>query len=125
MTAAELLKLDRWLALNVTHTLRPLSNAEYAEVVAECEEANRDPHPNLLLTQPYRFVGECPKYTTDPAAALGLLKLCYNELSICSCSTPTGYKFWLPNGFDSAVEAETLPLAIALFAQKLFTKTKP
>jgi hypothetical protein len=73
-------KLNAWIALNVTKTVRRLSDAEYAEVVAICEEANKEPHPNLLLTQPYRHVGHVPKYTTDAAAAMCVLEYCMKHL---------------------------------------------
>ena len=70
----ELLKMDQWIALNVTKTLRRLSDAEYAAVLSWCEEANEEPHPNLCLTQPYRYEQRLPKYTTDPDVLIGARK---------------------------------------------------
>lgn len=69
-------KLELWIALHVTKTLRRLTDAEYAAVVAECEEANKEPHPNLMLTQPYRYEGMLPKYTSDITAAMQVLEIC-------------------------------------------------
>ena len=69
-------KLNAWIALNVTKTLRRLSDAEYAAVVAWCEVANEEPHPNMSLTQPYRYEGMLPKYTSDIAAASQVLEIC-------------------------------------------------
>ena len=65
-------------------------------------------------------------YTTDPAAAMKVLEKCAEsaQLTICIGKTEGGFKLWLPNRFDSAIEAPTLPLAICLFARKLFD-TKP
>lgn len=63
-----------------------------------------------------------PRFTTNPADAMAVLKKCYDVLTICSCKTPNGFKFWLPDGFSKAVEAETLELAICEFAKALFSK---
>lgn len=80
MSNTEQKTLNAWIALNVTKTLRRLSDAEYAEVVAMCDEVNEEPHPNLELTTPWRFVGSCPNYTTNGAAAMQVLAHCMKHL---------------------------------------------
>lgn len=69
-------KLELWIALHITKTLRRLTDAEYAAVVTECEEVNKEPHPNLMLTQPYRYEGMLPKYTSDIVTAMQVLEIC-------------------------------------------------
>lgn len=76
----EIIELESWISLHITKTLRKLSDAEYAAVVEECREINKHPHPNLMLTQPYRFEGTTPKYTRDPADAMQVLEYCMKNL---------------------------------------------
>jgi len=71
--------------------------------------------------------------TTDPAAAMMVLSTCCEKLQrkqgisismtasdFCVCvSTDCDYE---PNDYSNHIEAKTLPLAISLFAKKLFAK---
>jgi len=67
--------------------------------------------------------GHCKNYTTDPAAAMEVLKKCSTEKRITIavwrdagnwyCNNATGGNFY--------GEADTLELAICLFAKQLFT----
>lgn len=137
MTEKEMWELDVWIALNVTKTLRRLSDSEYAAVVAMCDEANKEPHPNLMLTQPYRHEGRCAKCTADSADALEVLKVCgeagilNGDFKLPVSIFRRGDLKWVVSEncedepereFCIVVEAETLELAIALFAKKLFSK---
>ena len=139
MSYSDNLKLDHWIALNVTKTMRRLTDDEYAVVVAMCEEANKEPHPNLELTTPYRFEGARPKYTTDPAAAMQVLKHCMVHLDRLTGSTEFQIVVLYDEGSlkpwcvvtDSAHDrddsahvnncatAETMELAICRFAKNL------
>ena len=74
-------KLNVWIALNVTKTLRRLTDAEFAEVVKQMEDVNSEPHPNLSLTTPWRYVGCCPNYTTEAAHAMKVLEYCMEHLN--------------------------------------------
>ena len=123
MTTQELRELDAWIALNVTKTLRKLSDEEYAAIVAWCEEANKDPHPNLELTTPRRYEGSCLKYTSDPAAAMEVLEKCAKQVGNVIEIFGNNKDGWVVSGKNDAWEsdADTLPLAICLFAKKLFT----
>ena len=134
-------KLNAWIALNVTKTLRRLSDAEYAEVVAICEEANKEPHPNLSLTQPYRHEGHLPKYTTDAASAMVVLEYCMKHLDRLTGRTdfqivvlydegnPEPYCVTTDSTKDAddsthvenCASAETMELAICRFCKNLHT----
>lgn len=74
-----------------------------------------------------------PKYTTDPAAAMEVLKKCGEHLAATDSAIELGQNlnkdgliyWWVNHDRASAsflCEAETLELAICLFAKKLFTK---
>lgn len=73
-------QLNTWISLNVTKVLRRLTDEEYESVVALCEEANSEPHPNLYLTTPWRYVGTRPDYTSKPGLAMQVLKHCMTNL---------------------------------------------
>lgn len=136
--------LDYWIAINVTKTLRRLSEEEIAAVVAYCEEANKQPHPHLELTTPWCYEGSVPKYSTDYGDALKLLAHCTQHLDEVTqrtdfqiaitydagSSTPwvvttdsvdaSGDRFHA----DVCASGETMPLAIARFASNLYRKCK-
>lgn len=80
-------KIDTWIALNVTKTLRRLTDDEYAALKAECDEINAQPHPNLELTQPYRYDGHCPRYSTERGTALELLEFVTQHLDRLTART--------------------------------------
>jgi len=68
----------------------------------------------------------CPEYTTDPALAMMVLEKCLRkrgqEISIETThlgEPVTGGEFHVATAYDFAT-AETLPLAICLFAKELF-----
>jgi predicted metallo-beta-lactamase superfamily hydrolase len=132
-------KLNVWIALNVTKTLRRITDEEYAEVLAWANEANEEPHPNMSLTQPYRFVGCCPNYTTNAASAMQVLEHCMKNLDQLTGRTDFQIVVLYDTGNDkpfcvvtnsahdkddsthvrNCAAAETMELAICLFAEKL------
>jgi hypothetical protein len=79
---------------------------------------------NQQLHVPLDICAEVPSYTTDPAAAMGVLKKCAHEHkdSICGVSMWEVEGVWYVSRNRMRVKAETLELAIALFAKKFFTK---
>jgi hypothetical protein len=137
-------KLNAWIALNVTKTLRRISDAEYAVVVALCEEANKEPHPNLMLTQPYRHEGHMPKYTTDATAAMVVLEYCMKHLDRLTGRTDFQIVVLYDEGNDvpycivtnsshaeddnihvkNCATAETMELAICRFCKNLHTRNR-
>jgi hypothetical protein len=127
MNDKEIWELECWISLNVTKTLRRLSDAEYAEVVKECEDVNLEPHPNLELTQPSRFVGVLSRYT-DPADAMEVLKKCMNRERIAIENENGVVKVGQWNSDQEKFSpfltgyAETLELALFQFAKKLFSR---
>jgi len=109
MTTQEMRELDAWIAVNLFNAENDQNWQEF--LIGNSPAWNKDGSDN------------CFSPTTDPAAAMEVLKKCYDQpLSICTCKSPDGYKFWLPNGFSIALNAPTLELAICQFAKKLFTK---
>jgi hypothetical protein len=65
-----------------------------------------------------------PQYTTDPGAAMQVLEKCTETLPRSLEICKDGGQFWISRTDDddtNGVMAETLPLAICLFAKKLFT----
>jgi len=77
-------------------------------------------------------LGDAPKYTTDPAVALGVLKKCAEKLcddkafsDALMIQPNEAGNGWFVGPFSDdtkCVESPTLELAICLFAKKLFTK---
>jgi len=133
-------KLNFWIALNVTKTLRRISDEEFAEVEACCREANEEPHPNLQLTQPWRFVGCCPNYTTNADSAMQVLEICRKhteklahdeqcfsvriDIDAGGCYISLLDQKYMTNKHGTYFEDVTeLPLAICQFAKKLFEVT--
>ena len=137
-------KLNAWIALNVTRTLRRLTDAEYAAVVTWCEEANEYPHPNLSLTQPYRYEGMLPQDASDPAAAMQVLKICMEQLDILTGRTDWQIVVLFDEGSDkpyvvttdsshdsdddahvrNCASAETMELAICRFCKNLHARKR-
>jgi len=125
-------ELDKWIAKNVTlkkpyKVAMALTSDESGIALIEGELIGRSDVEQYCKDYPKyhcKIVDVYPEYTTDPAAAMEVLEKCYEKtnLSICTCKSPDGYKFWLPNGFSIALNATTLELAICLFAKKLFSK---
>ena len=63
---------------------------------------------------------EIPRYTTDPAVSMEVLKKCAEKTYV---TVRCHKRCWSISGSNGmVVEAETPELAIALFAKKLFTK---
>ena len=112
MTTDEMRELDAWIAENVMgETLGkkpPVDDVVY-------EDSER------------KFVkGLLKRYTTDPASAMEVLKKCVEKFPVeiyignfdkGRCRIKTDYDFDMTGG-----QADTLELAISLFAKNLFTK---
>jgi len=77
-------------------------------------------------------LGECPRYTNRPSAALEVLKKCAEKngwMSQVVIGTTAGGNYFIAvthseidASFTLCTEAETLELAVCLFAKKLFGK---
>lgn len=88
--------------------------------------------PRLADRQPkgfYRSVvnGVCvaiPAYTTSPADAMMVLERCQKHGTTLALNLGSSGQYWVSDCDKKAryAVAETLPLAIALFAKKLFSK---
>lgn len=133
MTKKELRELDAWIAEHVMgylwlwriHYGDPLkaifksaeSASEYANDWQEVTESNNPKN---------RFAGwnsNVPFYTTDPAAAMEVLKKCLDFTWIGFGKKLTSENLYsLTDRMIIDSKSETLELAICLFAKKLFTK---
>ena len=107
MTTQELRELDAWIAFNVMKW--GYSNFYWW-------------NQGVILP-----ITECPRFTTDPAAAMAVLKKCaekcQHDVAIVSPVPKmwkVGYVSWDDETILGKEEAETLELAICLFAKALF-----
>jgi hypothetical protein len=120
MTNTELRELDAWIAENVMGWKRANFLSSYGKGRFMVSRETGD-------IMAYDLKGEGFQPTTDPAAAMEVLKKCgktkKNAIEIF-CLRPdenrSGKESYWVN--DPKTESETLELAIALFAKKLFTK---
>lgn len=144
MTPGEARELEQWLAVHVTKTLRVRSESEYQAEVKLCAAVNKNPHPNLMLTQPSRFAGHVPRYTTDRAAAMIVFDLCVQHLARLTgrtdfqivtlydhgniepyiVTTDSTYEEDDSAHVENCATGETLAIAFCRFAQILFSKNE-
>lgn len=119
MTTQELRELDAWIAEHVMGWKITKYHC-CGEQVERLKPSSGDLHANIRNYSP----------TTDPSAAMDVLKKCsqmkfdvsINHFDAKNLNLLIGLKEWsvLTIGFEA--QAETLELAICLFAKKLFTK---
>lgn len=128
----ELRELDAWLWVNVpglksckcvNGMVPKWDKSDYARI----REIGRQEGMKMPETEPDIPCSHSPHYSTDPAAAMEVLRKCAEK------TFPTVYKSrqadeWCVDNQTLAgrkthliVTAETLELAIALFSKKLFT----
>ena len=119
MTEKELRKLDAWIAEHVFEW----TDIEFFQPPCDVmEEPNlpfwRGVQKACLLWQ------SVPCFTTDPAAAMMVLEKCFEKYyGIVINFEPNSKTFVCWYGHPVVgTYAETLPLAICLFAKKLFSK---
>jgi len=69
-------------------------------------------------------VDDIERYTTDPAAAMMVLEKCCERTEDGRVIVRMGGNKWIATGSNTSIYcvAETLPLAICLFAKELFAK---
>lgn len=118
MTDKEMRELDAWIAENVF------------DLPVDLEAGRRKSGPGYLWFKD----GKCDivkHYSTDPAAAMYLLKKCAEKLRpkgaiVVLHASEDDIKFWAVRqyGGDAQGNAETLELAIAKFAKALFEAAK-
>jgi len=112
MTTQEMRELDAWIAENV-FGWQEFREEEYPYRMLWREGEEGSP-----------VWDEPDYYTTDPAAAMEVLKKCADNLWL-SVGFSKQRKTFLCGGIlsgENYAEAETLELAICQFAKKLFTK---
>lgn len=118
-TQQELRELDAWIALNVFNWERVLPN----DVIGEFDKTGTPPNWGDSGIRYHQV----PKYSTDPAAAFEVLKKCSEKctkehrgsVSLFNIRT---IRWCVTSGCGIQGIDETLELALAKFAQKLFSK---
>jgi len=112
-TPEELRELDAWIAEHVMGLVR---------------------HPCWYTHEHWEGVWRVPdgtkgfnkfRPTTDPAAAMAVLEKCAeveSPVSVATCFEAGTWSVFVGGHWDEKRSAETLPLAICLFAKALFSK---
>lgn len=119
MNTKELRELDAWIAEHVFGATRALDKG-YGSGRSDDKLAH-----TIRFTKEVGWIS-CPNYTTDPAAAMMVLEKCCgkigpgSDVEICLRFGVWNVSEWRANKIEE--EAGTLPLAICLFAKKLFQK---
>jgi len=118
MIPQELRELDAWIAEHVTCEKYPIG-----EHNSGISKHYLDDGKNVVRTVEGKWTAALPSYTTDPAAAMMVLEKCAekegqeNFDGVQIDKTEHG---WIVSTCKMDSDAETLPLAICLFAKKLF-----
>jgi hypothetical protein len=132
MTQQEMHDLDAWIAEHVFGWVKMNFNNGYTRhnyLNKTKERANRFRKHDWAYG--YHYVKHEPSYTSDSAAAMEVLKKCIlkcqNELTFAA-PAPFMWKVarldWDSECCMELQEAETIELAICLFAKELFGKEK-
>lgn len=108
MNEKELRELDAWIAENIFNIPRDLISIN-------------GPIPSKAGNY---MVREIDHYSTDPAAAMEVLKKCY-EIADVTTGYHAGYKRYFAKSGRKLIESKTIELAICLLAQELFKKEAP
>lgn len=137
MTEKELRELDAWIAEHVMglaqeyavmkcgRFYRPKS-CGYTDSIAEAGRYSKaDALREIVRGEPMKIIPfPTPRYTTNPAAAMMVLEKCaqkYTNLEIEFIDGTWTVGRWRGSNTTEAT-AETLPLAICLFARELYSK---
>ena len=114
MTDQELRELDAWIAEHVFGATRAIDKGF---ACGDCDDRH-----TVRFNKDEGWTA-CPLYTTDPAAAMQVLERCAEKLGFLPDikKSRIGYA-WIYGG--AASNADTLPLAICLFAKRLFGGAK-
>lgn len=112
MSEKELRELDAWIAEHVMGWVR----------ASEIENAREGKSFFAGQTRTWARIGKPFSPTTDPAAAMQVMERCIHTDDVVIYKT-VNEKYGVRSDItDMAIDAETLPLAICLFAKKLFSK---
>lgn len=119
MNDTELRELDAWIAEHVMGWTIFKTTDDWHKAGSPTSRTIQ------VLDQTPHF--DIPKYTTDPAAAMMVLEKCGSENTIAIYFGTDGvwhveHENIYEDRVDFQAKAETLPLAICLFAKQLFSK---
>lgn len=123
MTDKELRELDAWIAEHVFGWSRwNFNNGYTAHNYLDQTNGQANKYRKHGFVDGLTLLESFPKYTTDPAAAMEVLKKCCEHPYY-----PFGFAVAFSKGFPNpwvceTATAETLELAICLFSKKLFSK---
>jgi len=125
LTDKELRELDAWIAEHVFGWHRQSFENGYLRQNLLVENKFRaDKYRRHGWHNDVEVLDTFPKFSTDPAAAMQVLEKCIEkEPNGIVCGNLKGQWCATTHGWGGAFcEAETLPLAICLFAKQLFSK---
>lgn len=129
MSDKELRELDAWIAEHVFEWQRQsFDNGHAKHNLLVRDKFRTDKFVKHGWIDGNKLVETFPKYTTDPAAAMLVLEKCCEidgmDAIVEIAKTTTSWRvFNRDKSKDQCTTfANTLPLAICLFAKKLFTK---
>jgi hypothetical protein len=127
MNNKELRELDAWIA---EHVMGWINLEFYTPPFNEMEQS----FPDEPFWRGHKIVRDLwmavPRYTTDPAAAMIVLEKCSKDRAVVVNGTKGKHQIvelkrgtsGLMSFDEEIIDAETLPLAICLFAKKLLSK---
>ena len=129
MTTAELRELDVWIAKELFGW--DFSEKGWCMSALQHRQMNGFYYgfpPDSIQYKGCALPHRAPDYTTDPAAAMQVLEKCAAKIAVSArqqdggkwCVWAVDDESYKPKELDGY--AETLPLAICLFAKKLFSK---
>jgi hypothetical protein len=120
MTTTEMREFDAWIAVN-------LFGYEHRQI----KPCAIFPDGGMAWHNGNGAVDYLHGYTTDPAAAMEVLKKCADKVSkidnVCLCVRGGKWSIWYCDGDAGTIcesESKTIELAICKFAKKLFGKDK-
>jgi len=130
MNDNELRELDAWIAEHVMKSkpiiqARALNKDETGMALLEDDFVTRGIVKEFCDSHKEYHYKECevfPHYTTDPADAMQVLEKCCQNYGMCGIVRVAYSKGFVEPWVCEHEKSETLPLAICLFARKLFSK---
>lgn len=118
MNDKDLRELDAWVGVNI-FGMKPIHR--------DGPKPTKGTEDDYFIVEWVNISGSLPHYSTDPAAAMQVLEKCHEI-----CCVETGIYENISGSIrgnfarsvyrDITIEAKTLPIAICLFAKKLFSK---
>lgn len=131
MNEKEMRELDAWIAEHVMGWHKVETHWDNKSLCSVCGKGFGARHKHYVPDFHSSITGSVPRYTTDPAAAMEVLKRCAEKLCEENAvqiqyGLNTTYKWYVatvlkPNGRNICIESDTPETGLCLFAKALFT----